>query len=96
MILLSSFTTSMYSNHHPLSSALTSFISAPLTVPLPVNILVVVDNPVESRVSHLLVADRALRAADRFHPRDPFQRQHYLCFGLFIRLSFTLVPLTGV
>ena len=77
MILLSSFTTSMYSNHHSLSSALTSFISAPLTVPLPVNILVVVDIPVESRVSHLLVADRALRATlpllrtfylSEFHP----------------------------
>ena len=58
-------------------------------MPLPVNILVVVDIPVESRVSHLLVADRALRAADRFHPRDPFQPQHYHCFGLFICLSFT-------
>ena len=87
----------MYSNHHSLSSALTSFISAPLTVPLPVNILVVVDNPVEFRVSHFLVADRALLAADRSHRRDPFRRQHHhLCFGLFICLSFTLVPLTGV
>ena len=89
MMLLSSSTTSMYSNHHSLSSAFTSLISALLTVPLPVNILVVVDIPVEFRVSHFLVADRALRAADRSHPRDLFRRPHHLCFGLFICLSFT-------
>ena len=88
MMLLSSSTTSMYSNHHSLSSTFTSLISALLTVPLPVNFFVVVDIPVEFFVSHFPVADRALLAADRSHPRDLLRRQHQLCFGLFIWSEF--------